>query len=453
MTREEFNDRVGCFIASQHLLENGKPVLAAVSGGADSVSLLMALMSLGFECVVAHCNFGLRGTESDRDEQFVRQLCSRLRVPLEVRHFDVAAYATEHGVSTEMACRDLRYAWFQKLAEGHDCQAIAVAHHRDDNVETFMLNALRGTGIAGLRGMRPRGNQPVPVVRPLLCVSRSEIIDYLQACGEAYVTDSSNLVADVKRNRLRNVVLPVVRQQFADADARLADTLAHVADDETLLAELARHATDGLITTCSDGFDLDLKGLFGFVNCASLLFTVLKPCGFSHEQCEQIVRATQDGNGSGKQWFSSTHALCINRGKLEVFVLKEQLECSHAINLSNNEILKPIKIGINHVTDSKFDAQLCDGRTKIALDPAVLNCHKVELRHWRDDDRFSPFGMRGTKLVSDLFTGLKLGEREKREAWLMVGDGKILWVVGHRASRHFAVPKDATHYLLLTLEQ
>lgn len=453
MTSQEFIDRVGRFIARNNLLENDKLVLATVSGGADSVSLLLALRGLGYRCMAAHCNFGLRGSESDRDEQFVRSLCAQLKVPLEVRYFDVQSYAKKHGASVEMACRELRYAWFQELAAEHNCQAIAVAHHRNDNVETFLLNALRGTGIDGLRGMLPLGNQPVPVVRPLLCVSRGEILDFLQAENQPFVTDSSNLVPDVKRNRLRNVVLPAVRVQFADADARLSDTVAHVADDDALLQELTEKAKIGIITTRNDGFEVDLKGLFGFVNRTSLLFRWLKPCGFSHVQCEQIVCAAMAGNATGKQWNTSTHTLSLNRGKLEVFVLKRQLECSHAINLKSNEVTTPIRIKIERVNGSQFTPSICDGRRVVALNPQVLQCREVVLRHWRDGDRFAPFGMRGSKLVSDLFTDMKLGLRAKRETWLMVADGKILWVVGHRASRHFAVPKGSADYLLLTFEQ
>lgn len=450
MSHKDFLTTVRQFISARHLFDTDKSVLAAVSGGADSVALLLVLRQMGCHVMAAHCNFGLRGAESDSDEQFVVELCRELQVQLSVVRFDVPSYVKEHGVSTEMACRDLRYSWFQELAAKHDCQAVAVAHHRDDNVETFMLNALRGTGIAGLRGMRPRGNQAVPVVRPFLCVGRSDILDFLSEQKQHYVTDSSNLVSDVKRNRLRNVVLPVLRQEFPDAYDRLADTVQHVAHDEALLNELVQKAAHGMIVKRGNGFDIDLKELAGFANAAEMLFCILKPHGFSFPKCEAILCSVGSGNAVGKLFSASTNILSVGRGKLEVFTSAQQLQPIYAVDFAQDCITIPVSIKIQRISGQKFKPGMCNGRTTVALNAGVLQAKHVELRHWQHGDRFAPFGMKGTKLVSDLFTDLKLGQREKREAWLLVADGKILWVLGCRASREFRVPCGAADFLLLT---
>ena len=201
--------RVSTYIRQRGLLEKDKPVLVAVSGGADSVSLLDVLLRAGYTCIAAHCNFHLRGAESDRDEAFVRELCAQLNVPLEVTHFDTHAYAKEHSVSIEVAARELRYAWFEEVAQQKGCQAVAVAHHQNDQAETLLLNLKRGAGIRGLAGMRPISTNPmapegVPVVRPLLCTTRDYIEHYLRDKRHLnWVTDSTNSDTTITRNAVR----------------------------------------------------------------------------------------------------------------------------------------------------------------------------------------------------------------------------------------------------------
>ena len=202
-------ERVAAFIKQHHLLEPNGTVLVAVSGGADSVALLHLLHTLGYPVSALHCNFHLRGEESDADQQFVEKLCQQFGVGLGVTHFHTADYAKSHGISIEMAARELRYQWFREQMEAQKAQAIAVGHHMDDQAETLLLNLLRGTGLRGLAGMHPQHNS---VVRPLLCVSRKDIEEYLRLHHLAYVTDSTNLQHDVLRNRIRLEVMPLLEQ-------------------------------------------------------------------------------------------------------------------------------------------------------------------------------------------------------------------------------------------------
>lgn len=443
-----FLHTVAGFIARNSLLQQRQPVIAALSGGADSVALLMVLSRLGYEVIAAHCNFHLRGEESMRDERFVRDLCSRLHIMLQVKDFDVKTQMRQHGVSAEMACRDLRYEWFDTLRRDTASQAIAVAHHLDDNIETFMLNALRGTGIAGLTGMSPRNGH---IVRPLLCVTRRKIEDFLKENAQDYVTDSTNLQNDVKRNKLRNVVLPCVYQQFPGAKATLCHTIGNTRDCNELYQELVAQARAKLCTTQPGGFDIAIDKLLGYKKRLTLLFEILKPQGFKHEQCVDIMQLIEAKTGVGKTFLTSSHKLVVARKCLEVMPIDNIDTKLYPIDLSHGTTIhEPVKITIEHCPGSdKASITAVDGKKSIALDATVLNCEKIELRHWREGDRFAPFGLRGNKLVSDLFTDMKLSEREKKATWLLVADGVILWVMGYRSSSNYKVEKDSASYITL----
>ncbi|KAA6337326.1 tRNA(Ile)-lysidine synthase, partial [termite gut metagenome] len=207
--RQQPIHQVAQYIKQEELLLPAGKALVALSGGADSVALLRILLSLGYDCEATHCNFCLRGEESDRDEAFVRELCRELHIPLHVTSFETSQYAKEKHVSIEMAARELRYNWFAEIKETSGASAIAVAHHKDDNAETLLLNLIRGTGINGLCGIRPKNGD---IVRPLLCLSRDEITDYLRHIKQEYVTDSTNLQDEYTRNKIRRHILPLMRE-------------------------------------------------------------------------------------------------------------------------------------------------------------------------------------------------------------------------------------------------
>ena len=217
--------KVRQFIEHQELLQKGDRILVALSGGADSVALLRVLLQLGYTCEAAHCNFHLRGEESNRDETFVRNLCQQLNIQLHVQHFDTTSYAKANGISIEMAARNLRYNWFEELRQETGCQWIAVAHHQDDSIETFLLNLIRGTGIKGLRGIQPKNGY---VVRPLLCVNREEILDYLQHLGQPFVNDSTNQQHDYTRNKIRLDLLPLLETINPSIRESLLQTANHL---------------------------------------------------------------------------------------------------------------------------------------------------------------------------------------------------------------------------------
>lgn len=449
MNVDNFNNLVSAYISENHLLvRNDAPVLVTLSGGADSVALLRVLVSLGYNCIAAHCNFHLRGDESDRDERFVVDLCQSISATLYVEHMDVPAYQTEHKVSVEMACRELRYAWFAQLANQLGCQAIAVAHHSDDNVETFFLNALRGSGISGLGAIKPRNGN---IVRPLLCVSRSQIEEYLQGLGQDFVTDSTNLENEFKRNKVRNIIVPAIEDAFPGAREKLAETVEHTRDYADLYQDLLGHLKCSLVVNENgmDKYSIERILSLKTSKLPLLLFDLFKQYGFSFEQCKTVANVIASGKPSGQHFHTSTYTLSLNCQYIIIEKYNNVDEIEILIDFTNLDNVKDI-LEVEAISEVPFSPSMCDGKRVVAFSKELLSCSKVVLRHWRSGDRIRPFGMRGVKLLSDLFTDAKLSPEGKKTVWVMEADGKIVWVLGLRAADAFRVTPGSTDFLLLS---
>jgi tRNA(Ile)-lysidine synthase len=440
--KHPFVSAVAKVIAEHGLLHKERPVIVAVSGGADSVALLACLLELGYECVAAHCNYHLRGEESMRDMHFVESLSQRLAVDLHIRDFDVAERMKATGESVEMACRELRYAWFNDLLEKNYAQAIAVGHHREDNVETFMLNLLRGTGIAGLTGMRYRNGL---VIRPMLDRTRAEIEDYLKSKSLDFIVDSSNNSNDYKRNKIRNVLLPMLEELSPGAMEAVVKTMANLNDNREVYDDVVK-------TTFSKYYDNEKQT----INVAELvqnesharvlLFEILRQYGFNMTQVDNILAA---GDASGLTFEAPAGVRAeLSRGLLHI--------TSHITDLREDEvevslaqsIVNPIGIEVTQHQIAEFKPER--DTNVIYLDSRALdgNPHWT-IRPWRRGDRIAPFGLSGTKLLSDIFADAKLTQAQKREVRVLTRDGVIVWVIGIRASKHFAVSKTTTSYLKL----
>ena len=416
----------------------GHPVLVALSGGADSVALLHVLLEAGFECRAAHCNFHLRGDESMRDERFVRDLCGRLNIPLTVKDFDVAAWQQEHGGSVEMACRELRYAWFEKERQRQGCDLIAIAHHADDQIETFFLNLMRGTGIKGLAGMQRLSGH---IWRPLLNVSRQDILKYLDNIGQNYVIDSTNAENDYRRNRVRNRVLPAFEHEFPQSHERILSTMSNLRDDLKLITSLVNEVLP-------DERHIDITTLCSRTEASTLLYHRIRHLGFNREQCEQAVAAAHQGH-SGRQFQANGFVMHVNRQSLDIEPVTDESPVEIPVDL-HNDILIPVHVTISY-SNAPFSPLMCDGKHKVAFNSSLMDCDRIVLRHWRQGDRIKPFGLKGSKLVSDLFNDLKLDHSAKRNTWVLEADGNILWVLGYRASAHYPVTLESQDYILLNL--
>lgn len=439
---DKFRFKIQEALKSRCLVSDDSRVLVALSGGADSVALLDVLVALGYECVVAHCNFHLRGEESNRDCAHAVALAESMGVEIHVKDFDVPAYETQYGVSTEMACRELRYEWFEQLREDVGADVVAVAHHRDDNIETFFLNLLRGTGIAGLTGMAYRNGH---IVRPMLDCTRVEIEQYLRDRHLDYVTDSTNLQNDFKRNRLRNVILPMIEEQFPGASDAIATTIANLQGNEDVyrsrISEIERRYKKENIVDVAQLVSAE-------VGAETLLFELLRPYGFNATHVHDIVASIGQ---SGKRFYSGRWVALLDRGRLILSAESQENDSEECIVDLSGNIKSPIDLAVS-IIENDGDLSLKADVNKVFFDAEILSCDAVfRLRHWQQGDRLAPFGMKGTKKLSDIFSDAKLSLDDKSRVWLLTRNDEIVWVLGIRASRHFAVTETTKRVLQIEI--
>lgn len=414
--------KVDAYIKKHNLLKASNLYIVALSGGADSVALLLLLDEMGYQVHAAHCNFHLRDAESDRDEVFCEQLCAGKNIPFHRAHFDTREYAELHKVSIEMAARELRYRWFEQLCEDIGAAGICVAHHRDDSVETVILNMVRGAGVRGLTGIRPRNGA---ILRPLLCVSRVEIEDFLAARGQKYVTDSTNMEDEATRNKVRHHVIPELQQLNSKAlenIQRMTERMAAVAEllDDYKARMLHVEADRTAIRKC------DILNDY-------LLYELLADYGFNSSQAAQIY-ASMSADSVGSVFSSADYDLLVDR---ECLLVEPHLEP-----------MKPLVIPETgtYMLDEKRKIRVESGDFSISKDPyvATLDASKVSfpltVRRIEEGDWMVPYGMEGRKLLSDLMTDLKMSIFDKRKQ-LIVSDsnGVIVWAVGLRVSQKAAV--------------
>ena len=431
-----FKQRVQRFIEEKALLNPSDKVLVALSGGADSVALLRVLLSLDYTCECAHCNFRLRGEESDRDESFVRHLCSKLNVKLHVTHFDTNEYAKQHHLSIEMAARKLRYDWFEKLLEQNGASAIAVAHHRDDSVETFMLNLIRGTGINGLKGIAVQNGH---IIRPLLKESRESVIDYLNGIGQDFITDSTNLQDEFMRNKIRLNILPLMKEinpsviQSIDSVSERLSEVAAIYNQERKCA-----LSKKLIHTSESEYTILIKDVLSDIAPLSLLHESLSPLGFNSSQTKAIFNhISKSLPQSGKNFLTNDWEVLCDRNELIVrqrnlnFAIPK-LHIEERTRCSMSEIPKDIHIA--------------------CLDADKIN-FPLTVRKWETGDKFIPLGMKGKKKVSDYLTDKKFTLYQKEQQYVVCCGKDIVWVVNERIDNRFRITEDTQKILIVCVRK
>lgn len=452
--KDKILQQVAGFVARNQLLAADNKYIVALSGGADSVALLLIMKALGYDVEAAHCNFHLRGKESERDENFCVSLCESLGIILHRIHFDTLTYAQLHKVSIEMAARDLRYSYFEQLRRDINADAICVAHHKDDNVETILLNLVRGTGMNGLTGISPRNGF---ILRPLLCIGREDILEYLEAENQDYVTDSSNLVDDVQRNKIRLNVLPLLENVNPAVKDNILTMARWIAEASTIveasLDEAKAKAVSSLSVGASslsvgaknhdakpmvnDSFSVDISKIEEYPSAEYLLWDILKDYGFNSSQVTLVAENLHATTGTS--WLSSSHELTLDRGRLILTPLDKeegrQMRIPEAGTYVFTELCK-LKIEQKEINENYTISRSSD---KVCLDAQKVK-FPLMIRRVARGDRFVPFGMKGSKLVSDFLTDQKVALPLKRRQ-LVVADagGNILWVVGKRLDGRFAV--------------
>lgn len=425
------------------LLTGHPRVGIACSGGADSMALMHTAIDLGWEPVALHCNFGLRGEESERDEAFVSDACAKAGVELHKIRFDVDGRMKETGESVEMACRALRYEWFQEIAGTMRLEAVATGHHRDDNVETFLLNTIRGCGTGGAKGIPPRRGI---FIRPLLCLTRQQILLFLEMKGLEHVTDSTNHSNDFSRNKIRNIILPALEECFPGASSRIDTTAANIARDNRLLRcmveekKLAYTRPDGAINAA-----LILEREHA---PEELLYHILEG-----DLCLNAIRIIHDNIQSSGKFHTgrSGRRYLLDRGMLipagqSTTLMESPLTIDKSILIRDGEVYTEIPGGklILHarlIPRSGFSPRR--DPTFAWFSPKALDSGDLTVRYPHTGDRMRPFGMKGSRLLSDIFSDGKLSVLEKeRQTVVCLGD-TVVWLPGLKNSSHYPVkPSD-----------
>lgn len=446
---DSFLKKVGDFVACHHLITGNERVIVGLSGGADSVALLRVLHVLGADCLAAHCNFHLRGEESMRDESFCRKLCEDLGIELVTTDFDVDSRCCSTGESVEMACRGLRYEWWDSMIREGKGRVVAVGHHREDNTETFFLNLLRGSGIAGLKAMLPK---TMNVIRPLLECRKDEILDYLASLGQDYVTDSSNLSDDYKRNRLRNTVLPEIERNFPGAMDAIARSIDYLRDNYSLYNDYSDYLRRKYVG--SDG-SIDLGRIVtSEKNARMVLFEILSKFGINMTQVDNIL-ASMDDEGScrvsGRMFRSPVVSYLLDRGRLVPYDADADSDAASEIAGLDTPPLHCRRMSRGEFDRLREEGELAEGA--LYLDSRVeYDEPTFELRPWRKGDRMRPFGMKGSRLISDMLTDAKYSFAQKRQLRLLTRNSEILWAIGLRTSALFTVGQGCSEVLEVKYE-
>ncbi|MBR5612359.1 MAG: tRNA lysidine(34) synthetase TilS [Bacteroidaceae bacterium] len=426
-----YKKRIQHFIEERNLFALNDKVLVALSGGADSVALFHVLIDLGYKCECAHCNFHLRGEESNRDENFVRALCNEIHIPLHIKHFDTESYAKEKQISIEMAARELRYDWFEELRKETGASVIAVAHHRDDSVETFLLNLIRGTGINGLKGIQAKNRY---IVRPLMETSREDILNYLDYLKQDYVTDSTNLQDEYLRNKIRLNLLPIMKEMNPSIMESIQETSQKLSEVANIYNQNRKENLKTSIQTTKEGDTLHIQTILEDSAPLSLLHEWLSPAGFNPSQIKDIHQSLKKEQ-SGKQFISNEWKLLRDREHL-ILQHKKIEENVPEISIETMEINNDFIL----LKDKNI---ACLDADKVVL--------PLEIRKWKKGDKFVPFGMKGQKKVSDYLTDKKYSLFQKEKQYVACSEGKIVWLIGERTDDRFKITEKSKRAVILKI--
>ncbi|MAD96394.1 MAG: tRNA lysidine(34) synthetase TilS [Flavobacteriaceae bacterium] len=408
-----------------------KRLLVGVSGGIDSVVLSFLLSKLNFDITVAHCNFKLRGTESDDDEEFVKELKYVSPNQILTKVFDTESYAKEHKLSIQVAARELRYKWFQELQNSHGFDYIATAHNADDNLETFLINLTRGSGLDGFTGI-PEVN--ANIIRPLLRFSRKDISSFAAANNIQWREDSSNASTKYVRNKLRHKVIPTLKEINPQLLDSFSNTLKYLNQTKEVLNSKVEEMADKVISKKQIGEEelmaIDIAELQKEKHAQLFLFEMLKSYHFT--AWEDIYNLLD--SQSGKQIFSESHRLLKDRGLLLLSKINKNSDAADSFQIHKHqlEIHKPIQLQFGLNSDSQPLGSSC-----ILVDKDLLK-YPLTVRKWKNGDYFYPTGMQGKKKVSKYFKDEKFSLIEKDNTWILAnGDDEIIWIVNHRQDRRF----------------
>jgi tRNA(Ile)-lysidine synthase len=418
--------KVQQYINNRNLFLKDSNLLVTISGGADSVCLFFVLKKLGYQIELAHCNFNLRGQESDEDEHFVKQLANKWGVKYHVKSFETQKYANVQKISIQMAARELRYKWFNKLLGTNNLDFIITAHHKDDNIETFLINLIRGTGVNGLSGMKPKNKN---IIRPFLEISRQEIEHYLSQENIKYRNDSSNIDVKYLRNKIRNQLMPLLKEMNPNIQQTITDEIFILGGMNKIFQKQMDEIRNLLLIEKEGVYRLNISSLIDLQSLDIILFEILNPFGFS--QTNQILKAIN--RQSGKHFFSNTHQLIIDREEIIISLLENHQDHIEILEIET-EIQTPVSVKFTISSDCSLHKNL--NIAKLDFDKLSF---PLRLRKWQDGDKFKPLGMRNFKKVSDFFIDKKYSLLDKQKQWILCSDDDIIWIVGDRIDDRYKI--------------
>jgi tRNA(Ile)-lysidine synthase len=448
------------FIKKENLFQPKDKLLLAVSGGVDSVVLCELCKQTGFDFVIAHCNFQLRGEESKRDEQFVRELTKKYNVEIFVKKFDTEKYAEENKLSIQVAARELRYEWFNQIVNGQlsmvnshagfihhsplTIHHILTAHHANDNIETLLINFFKGTGISGLRGILPKHGK---IIRPLLFAKKDELIEFAKENNLSYVEDSSNVSDKYTRNYFRNQLIPSVQKVFPQVEDNLLNNIQRFKDIETLYQQSIELHKKKLLEKKGEEIHIPVLKLFKSDPLPTIVYEIIKDFGFTSNQTEDVIKLLN--SDSGKYVQSHTHKIIKNRNWLiitsslttvaENILIEEE---DKIVEFLNGKLeMKQISAAGYKLSGSERIAQLDSDEIKFPL----------LLRKWKQGDYFYPLGMKKKKKLSRFFIDQKLSLTEKENIWVLEMNKKIIWIVGKRIDERFKITPKTKNILKISL--
>jgi tRNA(Ile)-lysidine synthase len=432
------------YIEQHSLCAKNDRILLTVSGGVDSMVMLDLFVRTGYEVAVAHCNFHLRGDESDGDEQFVVNACAEYGVEVFVKHFDTKAYAKQNHVSVQVAARDLRYTWFEQLRQDKNFDFIAVAHHADDSVETFFINLLRGSGITGLKGISVRREN---IIRPLLFAEREDIERYAHEHEIPYREDSSNKEDKYLRNKIRHQLLPRLKEMTDNYEQTVIASLNRLEEADGLLQQLLEEKFARLLIARGDMLVVQLEKLLELEPLDVWVYYLLRQYGFNRDTTDRITTAVKNKQ-TGSVFHAAAYNALVDRDYLLLKPVGEAETGVFLLEENTREIAEPIKMKIEASDlDDHFSLNRAEGVAQLDMDKLEF---PLKIRKWQEGDRFVPLGMSGTKLVSDYFIDNKISRFDKERIWLLLSGNDIVWIIGHRISDKYKISSGTKRVLTIT---
>lgn len=437
-------NRFTTYIADNRLFDASDKVLLAISGGIDSMVMWKLFEESRYNFAIAHCNFQLRGDDSDADEQLVRQVAEETGARLFVTRFETREHAAITGKSIEMAARDLRYNWFEEIRQAQGFRWIATAHHQDDLLETFFVNLVRKTGIKGLTGFRPKSGY---VIRPMLFTCRQEIEHWAKLHPIVYRTDQTNHELIFQRNFIRHQVIPSLEQLNPAFRRNLAETMNNLRETEDLYFYEVNRQIRKIAVQDTDEAEISLPGLLRLVHPRQVLFEWMSRFGFNPATIESVYQSLN--KEPGKQFFSKSHRLVTDRNKLIITSIPENSGEIYYIEREDIDITHPL-----HLTMMRYHADhylIPEDPSVASLDDSLLE-YPLVIRKWRQGEYFQPLGMKGFKKISDFFVDQKFSIPEKENTWIIYSADKVVWIAGHRIDNRFRITDKTRTVLRITLE-